>query len=387
MSAEDVVTSEDVAVPITLPFVGAADLRDYTPDEPEWLWRGYLAVGAVTLLAGKPKSGKSTLACALVDAMVAHADTFLGREIGDPLVIVYVSEEGPTTLAHKLPASNRVRVLTRDAAWPKPTWPALVAAAATEAHRLSTSLIIIDALSFWASFGPDQEKDAGAAQKVMDALTAATRDGITVLLIHHQRKAGGEDGDAVRGSGAIFGAVDMLVEIERCGEDAPPGHRRLVATGRWSGAPPVLVVDRDPEHAAWRVIGEAEDRGGSATLTMRDRVLRALPDEEPGSTERELGDLLDVDKRKFGTTLRALVKEDVVERSGDGVPGQPFRYRRTCPAEVSRASDTSGGMDVSNPVGGHIPVPVPPGTHRTRWSRLPLRAPSSTTTHQPRRTR
>jgi hypothetical protein len=282
----------------------------------------------VTLLAGKPKSGKSTLACALLEALTSQADAFLGRELGDPLVVVYVTEEGPATLGHKLPATNRVRVLTRDMAWPKPSWPDLIKAAVAETRHLSSSLIVIDALSFWAGFGRDQEEDAGAAQKAMDALTSATREGIAVVLIHHQRKAGGEGGDAVRGSGAIFGAVDMLLEIERC-EDA--GQRRLVATGRWSQAPPVLVVEREPEHGAWRVVGQAEDRHEAGALSMRDRVLRALPDESPGAAEKEVCELLELDPRKVGGPLRGLVKEGVVERAGRGVPGDPYRYWEKSP--------------------------------------------------------
>ena len=159
--------------------------------------------------------------------------------------MVYVSEEGAGTLRHKIPATDRLRVLTRDAAWPKPTWPELVTGSVAEALRVDAVMLVIDALSFWASIREGQGRDAGAMQAVMDALGEATRAGLVVLLVHHQRKGGGDDGEAVRDSSAIVGAVDVLIEIERIGEDAAPGHRRLVATGRWPQIPPVLVVDRD----------------------------------------------------------------------------------------------------------------------------------------------
>src|SRR5947209_20577071 len=85
-----------------LPFVSAAELRACAPAEPDWLWEGYLAPGALTLLAAKPKAGKSTLAVAVSEAMATHAGSFLGRRIaGAP--VVYVSEESAGTLAHKLP--------------------------------------------------------------------------------------------------------------------------------------------------------------------------------------------------------------------------------------------------------------------------------------------
>src|SRR5262249_41943861 len=158
------------------------------------------------------------------------------------------------TLRDKLPAQAPVRILTRDSAWPKPPWSSLITAAAEEAERIGAVLLVIDALAFWAGFAEGQEKDPGAAQAVMDALQRATSSGLAVLLVHHQRKAGGEDGTAVRGASTIFGSVDALAELERI-EGTPPGQRRIVGVGRWANqTPAVLVVDRDPDLGAWRVI-------------------------------------------------------------------------------------------------------------------------------------
>jgi AAA domain len=197
-------------------------------------------------------------------------------------------------------------------------------------------LLVIDSLSFWAAFAEGAEKDAGAAQAAIDALGAATGLGLAVLLVHHQRKAGGEDGDAVRGSGAIFGAVDTLVELERL-EDAPPGHRRLVAVGRWPTTPPVLVIDRDAGTGTWRVVGQATSRQEAAAMGMREQILSAMPDE--AITEAELTEVMGMDKRKLGGPLRELVSEEVVIRTGAGQRGDPYRYER-CPEKVSRSRDT-----------------------------------------------
>ena len=54
--------------PATLRFASPGELRASTPPRPPWVWEGYLARGAVTLLAGKPKVGKSTLAVAVAEA-------------------------------------------------------------------------------------------------------------------------------------------------------------------------------------------------------------------------------------------------------------------------------------------------------------------------------
>jgi hypothetical protein len=227
---------EPIAKPaLPLRFVSAVELGRVTPQTPAWVWDGYLARGSLTMLAGKPKCGKSTLAWALVAALADGAPMFLGRGL-DPGPVVIVSEEGAGTLAHKLPASERVRVLTRDAAWPRPSWSQVIAEAVSEAMRVAAVLLVIDALAFWADLAEGRENDAGATQQVMAALGAASHAELGVLLVHHQRKSGGEGGDAVRGTGAILAAVDALVELERFGEQAPAG-RQLVGVARWPSIP------------------------------------------------------------------------------------------------------------------------------------------------------
>lgn len=132
--------------------------------------------GAITLFAGRPKLGKSTFSFGVVGAVASETSSFLGREIdGGP--VVYLSEEGSATLGHKLPAVEGVRVLTRDAAWPKPEWPALVASAVAEAERVGAALIVIDTFSFWAALPAEREKDAGAVQAAIEPLIQAARAG------------------------------------------------------------------------------------------------------------------------------------------------------------------------------------------------------------------
>src|SRR4051794_23165038 len=62
-------------------FISFSELRASAPSEPSWLLDGYLARGAITLLAGKPKAGKSTFASALVEAIDSSAPWFLGRRL------------------------------------------------------------------------------------------------------------------------------------------------------------------------------------------------------------------------------------------------------------------------------------------------------------------
>jgi RecA-family ATPase len=105
--------SENGAAPASnvLRWQWADDLEAST--EPDWIWDGYVAPAAISLIAGKPKSGKSTLACALAEELTAGSDSFLGRPLRR-CSVVYLSEEGAGTLKPKL--HGRIRTLTRDGA-------------------------------------------------------------------------------------------------------------------------------------------------------------------------------------------------------------------------------------------------------------------------------
>jgi hypothetical protein len=336
-----------------LPWRWADDLAAETPVEPGWVFEGYLAAGTKAVLAGLPKAGKTTVEVALIEAIASDAPTFLGRRVGGGLVVL-LSEEGDATLGPKmsgLPA-GRVRVLNRDAGWPKPSWSELIADATREAIAIGAVLLVIDSLAFWAAFEPEREKDAGAAQAAIDALDQATRAGLAVLLIHHQRKAPGEYGTALRGSGALAGAVDIVIEYERLGEDAPRSQRRFVTFSRWPQTPDVLVIDYRRSDGTWRVVGEAEGRAESEGLGLRERLLSAVPIEPPGATETELAELVGLDGRKVGGPLRALVDGEEIERRGKGVKGSPYTYARKAPPDSPPPQGSIADEDSPHPARG-----------------------------------
>lgn len=309
-----------IGVPSPLRFVSAAELRTHAPDEPPWIWRDYLAPGAVTIVAGKPKVGKSTLAFALADALAQRAPAFLGRELdGGP--VVYVSEETIGTLAHKLPAVDDLRVLSRDLAWPKPSWGELIGAAVAEAKRVGAVALVIDTLAYWAAMPSHREKDAGSAQAVMQRLLEAASEGVAVLLVMHQRKGGGEDGEGLRGSGAFAGAADIVVELERTQN---PRERVLLTLSRYPSTPGSLVVNHDAATGAWSVVGEGE-RGEARSIADRQAIITALSDGGE-LTRAELERALGTPQRQWAASLHKLIEDGRVHRSGAGVKGKAYRY-------------------------------------------------------------
>ena len=67
-------------------------------------------------------------------------------------------------------------------------------------------------------------------------LVEAARNEIAVLLVVHSRKAGGEDGEAIRGSSALAGAADIVIGA-RTGRRGPARQRKVLALSRYPTTP------------------------------------------------------------------------------------------------------------------------------------------------------
>jgi hypothetical protein len=329
---------------MTVKFSSPAELRARRPEGIPWVWEGYLARGAVTLLAGRPKVGKSTLACALAEAVASDAETFLTR----PVVaapVVYVIEEGADTAIEKL-GDDRIRVLVREDAWPKPPWRDLIAEAVEEAARVSAALIVVDTFAAWAALGPDQENNAGAIQAALDPLVAAAQRDLAVLLVHHARKNGGDGGVAVRGSSALTGGVDAILELDR-GEATT---RVLEAVGRWAQTPARLVVDRDTATGGWGVTGPL----ALPEETLEDDQRRALEvlDQHQEIGLRDIRAALEgIGAPRIAHALKELQAQGLVSHS----PGGPYR----------RVGHTPDTPDTDGSQACPVPPPLKGGTRDT----------------------
>jgi hypothetical protein len=306
--------------PERLPFAPISAALANTPPEPDWLFGGYLAPEVLLLLAGKPKAaGKSTLLFALLGALAEGGD-FLGRAVSRCGALL-LSEERGVTLQDKRPhlRGAEPHLLMRHQVAGQ-SWPEVVEQARAYCRKHELRVLIVDTWDKWTGLQGDEESKAGATIAAMEPLYGAAADGLAVVIATHQRKAGGSHGEAVRGSNALVGAVDIVAELERAPEELGPNVRVLRSESRFSSTPEELVCElTDDGYVA---------RDGLAALTEtaeRERLLDALAG-IPGAT---LADLAESGFGRSATAKRlgAMLKEGLLVREGGGKKGDPYRWR------------------------------------------------------------
>lgn len=286
---------------VTRALVTIAELAALMPTEYDWIVDPLIFPSGVTLIAGLPKSGKTTFVAGLagdlgrgqmpllpvvrVPSMATRVPAvrtiWLSEEPGPPLMdkhrgfglredTVYYTD---SLMAERSETRTDVLLKAREQAI---RW-------ISEGTRV---LIVVDSFEVWT--GVENENDAAEvteAVRHLRAMLAGT--GAALILIHHLRKGGGERGEGIRGSGALVGSCDLVVEYGATNGD-DERERAVNVRGR---------LDRGRSEQFMRVrLGEETHRfallsAGDGTTVInpkespmakvgdenRDKVLAALP--------------------------------------------------------------------------------------------------------------
>jgi hypothetical protein len=202
-------------------------------------------------------------------------------------------------------------------------WPELVRQAMTYCHQHKLGVLVVDTWDRWTSLRGDSENAAGAVNEALEPLQYAAASGLAVLIVTHQRKSAGEFGDAVRGSNAPTGGVDVVVELERpLASFALGAHARVLrAVSRFSSTPEELFLELDEVNDGFAVI-ESPEQVKAAAERMR------VADVAGGGTSKEISEEVELPEPTVRRHLKALQEAGHLERAGSGKRGDPFRWRR-----------------------------------------------------------
>jgi AAA domain len=295
-----------------------------------WVLDGYLAPGRVTLLTSMWKSGKTTLVSVLLDRM-RGGGALAGLPVAPGKALV-ISEEprGHWDARLKQFQLGHVYFICQPfLAKPSPEqWQALLDHAADLKDRHDLKLLVVDTLTTFLPGG--NEASAGSVMNALLPLAQLTRRGLSVLLLHHPRKAASAPGYAARGSGALAGFADIVVEMSFCPHAAEDDRRRrLLAFSRSQRTPRQLVIELNQAGDDYRSCGDflADDFAMNWEL-MRGVLERA----DQKLTRREiLADWPSEAARPEESTLWRWLQRagalGLVCQEGDGCKkNAPFRY-------------------------------------------------------------
>src|SRR5262249_41371235 len=181
-------------------------------------------------------------------------------------------------------------------------------------------LVMLDTLSmFWAI--TDENDNAQVLARIKPWLALAVEADICVLLIHHERKAGGEGGRAARGGSSLVGAVQQSLSLDYERGAGPRSRRRILrSVGRYDETPRELLIELSPQDNTYRSLGDP--------LSTRERILEFLPVEGPGRTVRETAEQTNISQSRVNAVMKELSEDKkVVFDVGEGKGGLR-RYRR-----------------------------------------------------------
>ena len=314
-------------------FISAKELFESKPEAVEWICKPWLAREAITELDGAPKSaGKTTFALAMCKAILTGGD-FLGHPTAKGKV-VYLTEESSTSFRAALARagieeSPDFHILfwkeihgLRDGE--TSAWAKAVGEAVEYAKAKGAMVVVVDTFAQFAKLTGDKENSSGASLEAMLPLQKARDEELAVLVIRHERKGGGPVTESGRGSNAISGAVDIVLQLKRPEGSHPVTHRKIEALSRYDDTPTELTIAL--VNGEYRVLGNSD---AVAVPLAMERVLEALGGEEAANlTMKQLEAATGLPRTTLQSALERLESEGSVIRSGSGKKNDPIRYER-----------------------------------------------------------
>lgn len=239
----------------------------------EWLLPDIIPEGALCILYGRPKSGKSIWALNLAIAE-GNMGRFLGRKCRGGRIGLVQLEDPRLLVVNRLKTMCGFAPATLFLSVGRPWSDEMRGQLAFEIEANSLQLLIIDPLVLWRPGVNENAVDEMAAL-MYELRQVVMLTGCTILVVHHSRKGTGDYGDNMRGSSAIHGSCDVSIELRQRGEDDGIVEMRVIS--RLTSIEPE-ILEMDPETLTWYSLGPA---GGVKTRQRREEILRFVRESSP----------------------------------------------------------------------------------------------------------
>lgn len=300
-------------------FTRLFDLLAEPVETTDFLVADLLPRGGVSMIAAKPKVGKSTTARNLAYA-VATGTPFLGRDVlSGPVLYLALEEKRAEVAAHfrRMGASDQP-ILIHVGAAPTSSTEGISALAAAIGEYQAVLAIADPALRLLRVH--DSSDYAEMTTALEPVVELARRTGCHICIPHHAGKMERGGGDAVLGSTALFGSVDTLIEMRR-----REYGRTLLSIQRYGPDLDETVVQLDEQTGLIRLGGTIDDLKISQA---GDGIKKVLAEQDAeGLDESGIRERVEAATSVIARALRALVADHTVTRTGAGKKGDPYRYQ------------------------------------------------------------
>ncbi len=331
------------AQPIAKRAFTAAELQHTDFPPIRWIVPDLLPEG-LTLLAGKPKLGKSWLSLDLA-LSVAVGGRALGKECEQGAALYLALEDNPRRL------QRRLRKIEPELKWPgalefRTEFPRLDAGGLNllrdwlKEHG-DARLIIVDTLAVVRGNAKVSDSAHSSDYAALRGLhQIAGEFGIAVLVVHHLRKAGSEDPfDSVSGSTGLTGAADATLILSQTDGD-------VTLYGRGRDLEEIeTALEFDAETCRWRDLGDPAEAFASDT---RAAILSAI--RGGSATPADVRDFTGLEHELVKKNMQRMARAGHLKKEAKGryvIPLDPLSPPSPCPrSEASRDTGTGGtGLD------------------------------------------
>jgi len=347
-------------------------LADVAPQAVQWLWRGRVPLGKVTVLDGDPGLGKSLITLD-VAARVTTGRLMPDGTRGDtpaPAGVVLLSAEDDLadTIRPRVDGAggDAARVLAlptirRDGVEAIPSVEDVDALRAA-VRRIGARLVVVDPLMAYLPERRDSHRDQDVRRALAPLARFAAEEGVAIFVVRHLKK--GEGGNPLhRGGGSIgiIGAARAGLLVAPDPDDAEGSRRVLVPTKMNLSAPAPALAYRviAPEGVAiveWL---------GTSAHTAEALLAARLPQEEQTELDEAAGFVRNIlldGPKPAGEVKAAAHQAGIAERT-------LARARARIRATTERVGFGPGAVyfwvlpPCSPPPCVPNPIPVQDGTH------------------------
>ncbi|MBA7485204.1 DNA primase [subsurface metagenome] len=292
----------------------AAELMSMELSEPRWAVPSILPEGC-SILAGKPKMGKSILCLNLAVAVSTGGKAFGKIDVEQGGVLYLAMEDTARRLKGRLetilqnfPAPQNLHLET---VWPRINDGEIPGLDKRIEAMTDPRLVVIDTLQIIRPEQKSQQKTQYGIdyEDIIVVKKLADKYSIAILIVHHLRKTQSEDiMDDISGTFGLTGAADGILALKR---KTGRADAELHITGRDIESES-YALKLHSDLLSWELLGQADEVKSTAN---RQLIYDTIKDAVTPITAKELVEITELQKRTIQRNLRELVADGSIEKA------------------------------------------------------------------------